>query len=91
VTPGGDPATVTTALVPASTATPSSDATTARTPVGSDLWLDEYQQTGSVSTTLQLPSDMSVLVASDGSAPAPTNITVTWPIDNSTPWAGPLI
>ncbi|MFX7768332.1 hypothetical protein ABTK15_20215, partial [Acinetobacter baumannii] len=33
----------------------------------------------------------SVLVASDGSAPAPTNITVTWPIDNSTPWAGPLI
>ncbi|MFT2675275.1 hypothetical protein, partial [Escherichia coli] len=83
VTPGGDPATVTTALVPASTAAPSGDATTARTPVGSDLWLDEYQQTGSVSTTLQLPSDMSVLVASDGSAPAPANITVTWPIDNS--------
>lgn len=83
---------VQTALVPASVTPPASDATTtARTPVGSDLWLDEYQQTGSLSTTLQLPSDMSVLVASDGTAPAPTDVSVTWPIDNSTPWAGPLI
>lgn len=83
---------VQTALVPASVTPPASDATTtARTPVGSDLWLDEYQQTGSLSTTLQLPSDMSVLVASDGTAPAPTDASVTWPIDNSTPWAGPLI
>ncbi|MFF8187905.1 glycosyl transferase [Microbacterium sp. NPDC016588] len=83
---------VQTAPVPASVTPPASDATTtARTPVGSDLWLDEYQQTGSLSTTLQLPSDMSVLVASDGTAPAPTDVSVTWPIDNSTPWAGPLI
>lgn len=83
---------VQTALVPASVTPPASDATTtSRTPVGSDLWLDEYQQTGSLSTTLQLPSDMSVLVASDGTAPAPTDVSVTWPIDNSTPWAGPLI
>ncbi|MXS73563.1 glycosyl transferase [Microbacterium sp. CSI-V] len=83
---------VQTALVPASVTPPASDATTtARTPAGSDLWLDEYQQTGSLSTTLQLPSDMSVLVASDGTAPAPTDVSVTWPIDNSTPWAGPLI
>lgn len=91
VTPGQENG-VQTALVPASVTAPASDATTtARTPVGSDLWLDEYQQTGSLSTTLQLPADMSVLVASDGSAPAPTNVSVTWPIDNSTPWAGPLI
>ena len=83
---------VQTALVPASVTPPASDATTAaRTPVGSDLWLDEYQQTGSLSTTLQRPSDMSVLVASDGTAPAPSEVSVTWPIDNSTPWAGPLI
>lgn len=91
VTPGQENG-VQTALVPASVTAPASDATTtARTPVGSDLWLDEYQQTGSLSTTLQLPADMSVLVASDGTAPAPTNVSVTWPIDNSTPWAGPLI
>ncbi len=91
VTPGQENG-VQTALVPASVTAPASDATTtARTPVGSDLWLDEYQQTGSLSTTLQLPADMSVLVASDGTAPAPTDVSVTWPIDNSTPWAGPLI
>lgn len=63
----------------------------ARSPVGSDLWLDEFEQTGTLTQTLQLPDDMSVLVASDGQAPAPSTITVTWPVDNSTPWAGPLI
>lgn len=63
----------------------------ARSPVGSDLWLDEFEQTGTLTQTLQLPADMSVLVASDGQAPAPSTITVTWPVDNSTPWAGPLI
>lgn len=62
-----------------------------RSPVDSDLWLDEYEQTGTLSTTLQLPSDMSVLIASDGTAPAPANVSVTWPIDNSTPLSGPLI
>ncbi|MFV9425760.1 glycosyl transferase [Microbacterium sp. S1037] len=63
----------------------------ARSPAGSDLWLDEFEQTGTLTQTLQLPADMSVLVASDGQAPAPSTITVTWPVDNSTPWAGPLI
>ncbi|MDZ5144254.1 glycosyl transferase [Microbacterium testaceum] len=74
------------------TVTPASGTATAgRSPVDSDLWLDEFEQTGSLSTTLQLPRDMSVLVASDGTAPAPANISLTWPIDDSTPWAGPLI
>ncbi len=62
-----------------------------RSPVGSDLWLDEFQQDGSLATALQLPATMSVLVASDGVAPAPSTITLTWPVDDSTPWAGPLI
>ncbi len=62
-----------------------------RSPVGSDLWLDEFEQPGALTQTLQLPADMSVLVASDGTAPAPSSITLTWPVDNSTPWAGPLI
>lgn len=76
----------------APTVTPASATTTGgRSPIDNDLWLDEFEQTGSLSTTLQLPSDMSVLVASDGTAPAPANVSVTWPIDDSTPWAGPLI
>ncbi len=62
-----------------------------RSPVGSDLWLDEYQQSDLLIAPLQLPDDMSVLVAVDGTAPAPSTVTVTWPLESSTPWAGPLI
>jgi len=62
-----------------------------RSPVGSDLWLDEFQQTDILIAPLSLPDDMSVLVASDGIAAAPSQVTVTWPITNATPWAGPLI
>jgi hypothetical protein len=62
-----------------------------RSPVGSDLWLDEFQQSDILIAPLQLPSQMSVLVATDGTAPAPSNVSVSWPIANSTPWAGPLI
>src|SRR5690606_41196419 len=29
--------------------------------------------------------------ASDGTAAAPADVSITWPLDNSTPWAGPLI
>ncbi|MFK4836920.1 glycosyl transferase [Microbacterium sp. ZW T2_14] len=71
----------------------SSDAAPAagRSPVGSDLWLDEYQQKDLLIAPLQLPEEMSVLVAADGTAPAPSKVTVTWPLQSSTPWAGPLI
>lgn len=62
-----------------------------RSPVGSDLWLDEYQQTDLLIAPLQLPEEMSVLVATDGTDAAPGNVTVTWPLQTSTPWAGPLI
>jgi hypothetical protein len=72
-------------------ATGEAPATTARTPVGSDLWLDEFQQERRLSTPLQLPETMSVLVAADGTDPAPTSIALAWPVDRSTPWAGPLI
>lgn len=72
------------------TATPAPTAA-ARTPGGSDLWLDEFHQRGSVVAPLKLPAGMSVLVASDGTKPAPTDITISWSLDNATPWAGPLI
>lgn len=60
-------------------------------PAGSDLWLDEYAGTESVTTTLTLPEGISVLVASDGVEPAPASIRLSWASDNSTPWAGPLL
>ena len=62
-----------------------------RSPVGSDLWLDEFQQSDILIAPLQLPDEMSVLVAADGTAPAPSTVSVTWPLQTSTPWAGPLV
>jgi hypothetical protein len=60
-------------------------------PTGSDLWLEEFTAEKSLTTTINVPEGISVIVASDGTSPAPKNITLTWPVDNSTPWAGPLI
>lgn len=62
-----------------------------RNPVGSDLWLDEFQQSDILIAPLQLPEDMSVLVATDGTAAAPSTVSVSWPLQTTTPWAGPLI
>lgn len=62
-----------------------------RSPIGSDLWLDEFQQEDLLIAPLQLPEEMSVLVATDGTAAAPNQVSLSWPIANATPWAGPLI
>ena len=75
----------------ASTEDPASEELIGRNPSGSDLWLDEYQQTDLLIAPLELSEGMSVLVAADGTAPAPAKVTVTWPLQSSTPWAGPLI
>ncbi|MFT4214119.1 MAG: glycosyl transferase [Microbacterium sp.] len=71
--------------------TPLADDVVAPSPVGSDLWLDEFQQDDVLITPLQLPEDMSLLIATDGVEPAPHDISVTWPTGVTTPWAGPLI
>lgn len=60
-------------------------------PNGSDLWLDDYVKDGELTLTVNVPEDISFIIASDGVEPAPSDIAVAWPIDNSTPWAGPLI
>lgn len=60
-------------------------------PNGSDLWLDDYQRDDELTLTVNVPDDVSFLIVSDGVKPAPADITISWPIDNSTPWAGPLI
>lgn len=62
-----------------------------RDPRGSDLWLEQYTQEDGLVLRLQLPETMSVLIATDGTTPAPSTVTVSWPIDNATPWAGPLL
>jgi hypothetical protein len=58
-------------------------------PVDSDLWLASY--TNEKSFTINVPEDMSLLVVTDGVKPAPSDVSVTWPVDNSTPWANTFV
>jgi hypothetical protein len=84
--------------VPATPEAPATDAAAtdavpdpADSPSGSDLWLDEFTAERTITTTIDVPDDISVLLASDGTGPAPDDIMVAWPLDNATPWAGPLL
>ena len=60
-------------------------------PAGSDLWLADYTETKDLRFTVNVPEDISVLIVSDGVKPAPAAVSVTWQLDNSTPFAGPLV
>lgn len=76
-------------VAPADSGVVPADATT--DPNGSDLWLEQKVGKGGVVDRLQLPAGMSILVASDGTQPAPADVTITWPVHHTTPWAGPLM
>ena len=58
-------------------------------PAGSDLWFQEYSDEGQISVSFSVPEDVSVLIMSDGTLPAPQNITVSWPLvtDSLVSWA----
>jgi hypothetical protein len=58
-------------------------------PAGSDLWLDSYDNVESLN--LNVPENVSLLIVSDGIAPAPSELSITWPLDNSTPWANTFV
>jgi hypothetical protein len=60
-------------------------------PAGSDLWFADYTETKSLGFTVNVPEDISVIIVSDGIEPAPSSVSVTWQLDNSTPFAGPLV
>lgn len=60
-------------------------------PNGSDLWLEQFTGAKAARTTMNIPTGVSVIVATDGAHAAPSQISVTWPMDTRTPWAGPLI
>lgn len=85
------PATPTATPTPEADVAPDPEALAAATPVGSDLWLDEFTAERTLTTTIDVPDDISVLIASDGLSPAPTQVELDWPLDNATPMAGPLI
>ncbi|MGO2151684.1 MAG: glycosyl transferase [Microbacterium gubbeenense] len=61
-------------------------------PRDSDLWIEQMVADDELDHTFALPEGMSLLIATDGTAPAPSDVSVTWttaPV--TTPWAGPLI
>lgn len=58
---------------------------------GSDLWLREYSGEDALRMRVDLADDSSIIAVSDGIAPAPADVSVTWPIDNSAPSSEPLV
>ena len=60
-------------------------------PAGSDLWFGEFSNDKAALATVNVPADVSFMIVSDGKAPAPATLRIYWPLDNSTPWALPLI
>jgi hypothetical protein len=65
--------------------------TTVPNPAGSDLWLQQFPFGQATDFAIKVPSTMSVIAVSNGKAAAPSTISLVWPLDNSVPWAGPLI
>jgi hypothetical protein len=62
-------------------------------PAGSDLWVDEQDATGTIDQRWSVPAEgeWALLVATDGTRPAPTDLSVTWTNDiGDSPWIVPL-
>ncbi|MDI3242581.1 hypothetical protein QK292_14055 [Arthrobacter sp. AL08] len=66
---------------------------TAPSPAGSDLWASTENASGELKYNWTPPADgdWSLLLAADGTKPAPGSITITFPNDTSTPWAVPFM
>ncbi|HRN28227.1 MAG TPA: hypothetical protein PK781_03695 [Terrimesophilobacter sp.] len=60
-------------------------------PRGADVWLDEYSRADQLSFVVNVPTDVSLVLLTDGINPAPALFSISWPLDNRTPWSGPLI
>ncbi|MDX2026571.1 hypothetical protein [Microcella sp.] len=60
-------------------------------PAGSDLWFGDLEGEGELGLTVNVPDEVSMLVVSDGTLPAPQALSITWPLDNSTPFSTVLI
>jgi hypothetical protein len=69
----------------------SGNSSTVPNPAGSDLWLQQFPFSQASDFAIKVPPTMSVIAVSNGKLAAPSTISLAWPIDNSTPLAGPLI
>ncbi len=48
-------------------------------PYGADIWVEDFRDHGSLAMTETFPADMTYVLASDGSEPAPSAIAIAWP------------
>ncbi|MDQ4490567.1 hypothetical protein RBS60_10175 [Sinomonas sp. ASV486] len=66
---------------------------TSPNPAGADLFAMTQNANGTLEYHWDLPDsgDWQLLLASDGTAPAPQDVTITWPSHATMPWAVPLI
>ena len=60
-------------------------------PIGGDLWFADYEGESKLGITINVPDDVSLFILSDGTLPAPQAFSVTWPLDDSTPYSTALI
>lgn len=60
-------------------------------PRSADVWVQEFAGTDELIRRINAPQDISLIIMSDGMSPAPSEITVSWPLDNSAPLSGPLL
>lgn len=60
-------------------------------PAGSDMWTNESSGTDSASVQTKSDSKYQAIIASDGKAMAPGDITVAWPLPSKAPWATGLL
>lgn len=65
----------------------------APSPAGSDLWVQTENADGQLDYTFTPPAsgNWSLLLASDGTKPAPSSVSITFANDATMPWAVPLI
>ena len=57
------------------------------TPAGSDLWLGEMVGKSTATLPTFLDNGMSAIIASNGTADAPGNVTIAWPLPSRIPFA----
>lgn len=62
-------------------------------PAGSDLWVQTENANGQLDYTFTPPAsgNWSLLLASDGTKPAPSSVSITFANDATMPWAVPLV
>lgn len=91
--PTTPPAAPTATPTPGATDDPDADAFTGDVPDprDSDLWVQEFSGTGELIRKINAPQDISLIIMSNGIDPAPSEVSISWPLDNSAPLAGPLV